>query len=68
MMAEPLSVYSVQGNHHAKMIWAFKLMFTGTVKKMPSKTWMCKVMDWVRKKDMASLAGLDNTDVAGQKQ
>ena len=28
---------------------------------------MYKVMDWVAKKDMVSLAGLDNTDVAGKK-
>ena len=34
---------------------------------MPSRTWIYKVMDWVAKKDMVSLAGLDNTDVAGKK-
>ena len=27
---------------------------------------MCKVMDGIGKKDMVSLAGLDNTDVAGK--
>ena len=36
------------------------------VAKMPSRTWMYKVMDWIGKKDMVSLAGLDNTDVAGK--
>ena len=33
---------------------------------MPSRTWMYKVMDWVATKDMVTLAGLDNTDVAGK--
>ena len=36
------------------------------VVKMPSRTWMYKVMDWIGKKDIVSLAGLDNTDVAGK--
>ena len=48
------------------MIRAFKSEFTGQVEKMPSRTWMYKVMDWITKKDMVSLAGLDNTDVAGK--
>ena len=49
------------------MIRAFKKEFSNQLEKMPSRTWMYKVMDWVAKKDMVSLAGLDNTDVAGKK-
>ena len=48
------------------MIRAFKQEFQKAIIKMPSKTWMYKVMDWVASKDMVSLAGLDNTDVAGK--
>ena len=33
---------------------------------MSTRTWMYKVMDWIGKKDIVSLAGLDNTDVAGK--
>ena len=57
----------IRKNHRAKMIRAFKQEFQNQIKKMPSKTWMYKVMDWVATKDIASLAGLDNTDVAGKK-
>ena len=56
----------IRKSHRAKMIRAFKSEFTGQVEKMPSRTWMYKVMDWITKKDMVSLAGLDNTDVAGK--
>ena len=45
---------------------AFKQEFSASVDKMPSQTWMYKVMDWVATKDMVSLAGLDNTDGAGK--
>ena len=48
------------------MICACKQEFQNQINKMPSKTWMYKVMDWVASKDMVSLAGLDNTDVAGK--
>ena len=48
------------------MARAFKQEFSDKVAKMPSRTWMYKVMDWIGKKDMVSLAGLDNTDVAGK--
>ena len=57
----------IRKNHRAKMIRAFKKEFSNQIEKMPSRTWMYKVMDWVAKKDMVSLAGLDNTDVAGKK-
>ena len=56
----------IRKNHRAKMIRAFKQEFQKAIIKMPSKTWMYKVMDWVASKDMVSLAGLDNTDVAGK--
>ena len=48
------------------MARAFKQEFSASVDKMPSRTWMYKVMDWVATKDMVSLAGLDKTDVAGK--
>ena len=56
----------IRKSHRAKMICAFKSEFTGQVKKMPSRTWMYKVMDWITNKDMVSLEGLDNTDVVGK--
>ena len=56
----------IRKNHRAKMARAFKQEFSEKVVKMPSRTWMYKVMDWIGKKDMVSLAGLDNTDVAGK--
>ena len=48
------------------MARAFKQEFSASVDKMPFWTWMYKVMDWVATKDMVTLAGLDNTDVAGK--
>ena len=51
-------------NHRAKMARAFKQEFSASVDKMPSRTRMYKVMDWVA--TMVTLAGLDNTDVAGK--
>ena len=56
----------IRKSHRAKMARAFKQEFSDKVAKMPSRTWMYKVMDWIGKKDMVSLAGLDNTDVAGK--
>ena len=56
----------IRKSHRAKMARAFKQEFSDKVQKMPSRTWMYKVMDWIGKKDMVSLAGLDNTDVAGK--
>ena len=56
----------IRKNHRAKMARAFKQEFSASVDKMPSRTWMYKVMDWVATKDMVSLAGLDNTDVEGK--
>ena len=50
----------------SQMARAFKQEFSDKVAKMPSITWMYKLMDWIGKKDMVSLAGLDNTDVAGK--
>ena len=56
----------IRKSHRAKMARAFKQEFSDKVAKMPSRTWMYKVMDWIGKKDMVSLAGLDNTDVVGK--
>ena len=56
----------IRKSHRAKMACVFKQEFSDKVAKMPSRTWMYKVMDWIGKKDMVSLAGLDNTDVAGK--
>ena len=50
----------------SQMARAFKQEFSDKVAKMPCRTWMYKVMDWIGKKDMESLAGLENTDVAGK--
>ena len=48
----------IHKNHRAKMAHAFKQEFSASVDKMPSRTWMYKVMDWVATKDMVTLAGL----------
>ena len=58
----------IRKNHRAKMVRAFKQEFLQprTVEDLPLRTWMYKVMDWVAKKDMKSMAGLDNTDVEGK--
>ena len=57
----------IRKNYRAKMIRAFKQEFSNQTEKMPSRTWMYKMIGWVAKKDMLSLVGLDNTDVAGKK-
>ena len=55
----------IRKSHRAKMACAFKQEFSDKVQKC-LRTWMYKVMDWIGKKDLVSLAGLDNTDVAGK--
>ena len=44
-------------DHRAKMAHVFKQEFSASVDKMPSWTWMYKVMDWVATKDMVVLQG-----------
>ena len=43
-------------SHRVKMARAFKQEFSEKLEKIPSRTWMHKVMDWIDKKDMVSLA------------
>jgi len=47
----------IRKNHRVKMARAFKQEFSASVDKMPSRTWMYKVMDWVATKDMVTLTG-----------
>ena len=44
----------IRKSHRAKMARAFKQEFSDKVQKMPSRTWMYKVMDWIGKKHMVS--------------